>query len=83
MIVRRMINLTQATISRLERRPNMLLDSLANYVEGLGGRLEICAVLPDRTVKLRHLLATVKQRKSGHPSKGRHRETEKAAAAAR
>jgi DNA-binding transcriptional regulator YiaG len=46
------LKVTQATISRLERRPNVLLGSLANYIDGLGGRLELRAVLPNRTVRL-------------------------------
>jgi len=56
------LRVTQATISRLERRPNVLLESLAKYIEGLGGKLELRAVLPDRTVLLTHLLAA-KQKK--------------------
>jgi transcriptional regulator with XRE-family HTH domain len=40
------LKVTQAAISRLERRPNVLLESLANYVSALGGRIEVHAVLP-------------------------------------
>jgi transcriptional regulator with XRE-family HTH domain len=45
---------TQAAVSRLERRGNMTLASLKDYVEALGGRLELSAVLPNRTVKIAH-----------------------------
>src|SRR5208282_259537 len=34
------LKVTQVAISRLERRPNVLLESIANYVEALGGKLE-------------------------------------------
>lgn len=51
------LKVTQAAVSRLERRPHVLLASIASYVEALGGKLELHAVLPGRTVKLSHLLA--------------------------
>jgi DNA-binding transcriptional regulator YiaG len=59
------LKVTQVAISRLERRPNVLLESIANYVEALGGRLELYAVLPDRTVKLTHVFSTTEGKKAG------------------
>jgi transcriptional regulator with XRE-family HTH domain len=47
---------TQAAVSRLEKRRHMLIDTLGGYVEGLGGRIEVHAVLPGRTVSLTHFL---------------------------
>ena len=38
----------QDTISRLERRGDMLLSTLRRYVEGIGGTLELVARLPGR-----------------------------------
>jgi len=55
----RKIKVTQADISQLERRPNVSLSTLANYVEGLDGKIEVRAVLPDRTIELTHLLAPI------------------------
>lgn len=46
------MNVTQSNVSHFERNPNIYLRSLANYVEALGGRLEIRAVFPDQTVIL-------------------------------
>jgi predicted transcriptional regulator len=46
------LKVTQAAIPRLERRLNLLLESIANYIEAFGGRLELHAVLPNRTVRL-------------------------------
>jgi chemotaxis methyl-accepting protein methylase len=43
---------TQAAVSRLEKRPGMLVNTLGDYVEALGGKIEVRAVLPDRTVSL-------------------------------
>jgi DNA-binding transcriptional regulator YiaG len=46
---------TQAAVSRLERRRNVTLGSLSDYIEALGGRLELNAVLPGhRVVKIAH-----------------------------
>lgn len=47
---------TQANVSKLERRTDMLLSTLAGYLHGLGGELEICASLPGLgSVRLRGL----------------------------
>jgi DNA-binding transcriptional regulator YiaG len=45
---------TQAAVSRLERRGNVTVASLKGYIEALGGRLELSAVLPGHTVKIAH-----------------------------
>jgi transcriptional regulator with XRE-family HTH domain len=58
------LKVTQAAISRLERRHNIQIESIANYVEGLGGRLELYAVLPNRTVRLTHMFAAKKSKRS-------------------
>jgi transcriptional regulator with XRE-family HTH domain len=58
------MKVTQVAISRLERRPNVLLESLSNYIEALGGKLELRAVLPNRTIRLTHLLAIAERRKA-------------------
>jgi len=47
---------TQAAVSRLEKRPHMFVATLGDYVEALGGKIEVRAVLPDRTVSLTHFL---------------------------
>ena len=39
----------QDTISRLERRSDMLLSTLRHYVEAMGGRLELVARFPNRS----------------------------------
>jgi hypothetical protein len=38
----------QDTISRLEKRSDMLLSTLRRYVEAMGGKLELVAQFPDR-----------------------------------
>ncbi|MFO0591697.1 MAG: helix-turn-helix transcriptional regulator [Polyangiaceae bacterium] len=45
-------NLSQAELSRFEKREDHLLSTLRRYVEALGGRLEVCAVFGDRKIKL-------------------------------
>lgn len=46
------MGLTQAALSKLERRPNVTLSNLQRYVEALGGRLEIRAVFNEETKDL-------------------------------
>ena len=38
----------QDTISRLEKRSDMLLSTMRRYVEAMGGKLELVAQFPDR-----------------------------------
>jgi DNA-binding XRE family transcriptional regulator len=46
----------QDTISRLEKRSDMLLSTLRHYVESMGGRLELVAQFPNRPpVVINHL----------------------------
>ena len=46
----------QDTISRMEKRSDMLLSTLRHYVEGMGGSLELVARFPNRPpVVIRHL----------------------------
>lgn len=45
-------SLSQAELSRFEKREDHLLSTLRRYVEALGGTLEICAVFGDRKVRL-------------------------------
>ena len=58
------LKVTQAAVSRLERRPNVLLASIATYIAALGGRIEVHAVLPNRTVKLTHVLEAAERKKT-------------------
>lgn len=46
------MNVTQSNVSHFERNPNIFLRSLADYVEALGGQLEIRAVFLDQVVTL-------------------------------
>jgi len=68
------LKVTQVAVSRLERRPNILVETLSNYIEGLGGRLELRAILPNRTVRLTHLLATSKRKKTARAVRRKHRD---------
>ncbi len=42
------MGVSQAALSKLERRPNVTLGVLQRYVEAIGGRLEVNVVLPTR-----------------------------------
>jgi transcriptional regulator with XRE-family HTH domain len=54
------MKITQAAVSRLERRSNLQIDSLAGYIRALGGELELRAILPDQIITLTHLVTTKK-----------------------
>ena len=48
----RSLKVSQPNISQLEHKGDLYVSTLRDYVEALGGRLEIRAVFPDRTVNL-------------------------------
>jgi hypothetical protein len=41
------LDIPQTSVSRLERRTDLLLSTMRGYVEALGGKLELRAVFPD------------------------------------
>lgn len=46
------LRIDQPNVSRLERRTDMRVSTLADYIAALGGRLEILAVFPEGTVRI-------------------------------
>jgi len=42
------LGVTQDSVSRLEKRSDLLLSTLRGYVEAMGGRLSLVAEFPDR-----------------------------------
>jgi DNA-binding XRE family transcriptional regulator len=50
------LHIGQDSISRLEKRSDMLLSTLRGYIEAMGGKLEIVARFPNRPpVTIEHL----------------------------
>lgn len=46
------LKVKQASVSKLERRTDMYIQSLRGYIEALGGQLEITAHFPDGKVRI-------------------------------
>jgi hypothetical protein len=46
------LKVDQPAISRMERRTDMLLSTLARFVEAMGGKLELRAAFPEGTVQI-------------------------------
>jgi Helix-turn-helix. len=66
----------QDTISRLEKRSDMLLSTLRHYVESMGGELNLVAQFPNRPpVVIEHLGAEPVSRKKSSASPRRARAT--------
>src|ERR1017187_4369725 len=47
-----LLNVNQSAISKLERRANMYVSTLADFIRAMGGKLEIRAVFPEGAVRL-------------------------------
>lgn len=69
------LNITQPSVSKIEKQTDMHLSTLRNYVKAVGGELELTVKLPKRpALRIHHLgdLAPVgvvpAQKKSGDPS---------------
>lgn len=48
----KILNVNQAAVSKLERRADMYVSTLHDFVRAMGGRLEIRAVFPDGAVRI-------------------------------
>ena len=48
----RALDVSQANVSRTERKEDLFLSTIRRYVAALGGELEVRAVFPDQTVRL-------------------------------
>jgi hypothetical protein len=67
------LGVKQETVSRLEKRSDMLLSTLRGYVEAMGGELDLVAKFPDRPpVRLKTLSPVLGQ---NEPAAGKPRPT--------
>jgi len=48
----KILEVGQSEVSKIEKRTDMYVSTLASYVKAMGGELEICAVFPDGKVKI-------------------------------
>lgn len=47
-----LLNVKQASISKMERRTDMYIGTLSRVIEAMGGQLEIRAIFPDGAVRI-------------------------------
>ncbi len=66
------LDIPQGAVSRLERRTDLLIGTMRQYVEGLGGRLELRAIFDDGVFVIETFS---EERKPQRHSVGRHRAT--------
>ena len=83
--VARRLGVKQPRVSKVERRPDAMLDAMRRYVEALGGRLEVAAVFENgHRVEIqsarRPSPADVPIRKAAHAKITIHRQARKALA---
>ena len=48
----RILGVRQAAVSKLERRTDMYISTLADFIKAMGGTLEIRAIFPDGNVRI-------------------------------
>ena len=48
----KILDVGQSEVSKIEKRTDMYVSTLASYVKAMGGELEICAVFPEGKVKI-------------------------------
>ncbi len=59
----KLLGIKQENVSRLEKRSDLLLSTLCNYVEAMGGRLRLIAEFPDRPPVVLRGFAPMEQEK--------------------
>ena len=47
-----LLRITQASVSKMEKRTDMYVSTLRSFVEAMGGELEIRAIFPEGTVRI-------------------------------
>ncbi len=62
--------MSQPSLSKLEKQPDMQISTLRKIIKALGGELEVFARFPGQAVKIRHALARPKPRPSGKAAAG-------------
>jgi transcriptional regulator with XRE-family HTH domain len=55
------LNVRQPAIAKLERRADMYLSTLRSVIEAMGGKLDVRAVFPDGSVRIKRLKKIKKQ----------------------
>jgi len=50
--------MTQAAVSKMERRTDVYVSTLAKFIQAMGGQLEIRAVFPDGAVHITQFAET-------------------------
>jgi len=50
-----LLGVNQSAVSKLERRVDMYVSTLGDFIRAMGGQLEIRAVFPEGAVRLMHL----------------------------
>jgi DNA-binding transcriptional regulator YiaG len=54
------LQVNQAAVSKLERRTDMYISTLARFVKAMGGQLEIRAIFPDGAIRITQFADTEK-----------------------
>ena len=49
----KLMQTTQGSVSKIEKRTDMYVSTLASFIEAMGGKLEIRAVFPDGAVRIK------------------------------
>jgi DNA-binding Xre family transcriptional regulator len=52
-----LLQITQASVSKMEKRTDMYVSTLRSFVQAMGGELEIRAIFPDGVVKIEQFSA--------------------------
>ena len=58
----------QGTISRIEKRDDMLISTLQHYIESIGGTMQILATFPNRNAMLIERLGKKADTQNKHPN---------------
>jgi transcriptional regulator with XRE-family HTH domain len=57
----KLLRINQAAISKMERRTDMYVSTLADFIRAMGGRLEIVAKFPEGSVRIKQFCSLKKE----------------------
>ncbi len=76
-----LLKISQGAVSKVERRTDMFVSTLRNYVRAIGGDLEIRAVFPEGDVLIDQFSETRREQQNGAHRLSSRRDERKAASA--
>lgn len=65
-----LLSVTQASVSKMEKRTDMYVSTLRSFIQAMGGELEIKAIFPEGSVRIQQFSAVSESREEALQAAG-------------